>query len=131
MSARLFAQKAFFMTALVLTAFFIQSLSTPTPSYAQTTDEIQQQIADHNKKISDLEAEIAKYQKQLDTLGSQHVTLAGSLKSLDVTRKQLLTKILSLQQQISALTLELKQLGRQINDKQKSCCLSVQFLVVR
>ena len=95
---------------------------------AQTTAEIQQQIADHNKKISDLEAEISKYQAQLNALGNTHATLASSIKALDITRAQLTTKIKSLQQQIGALNLELTQLSRQITDKQKAITLNKRTL---
>ncbi|MEK7602298.1 MAG: peptidoglycan DD-metalloendopeptidase family protein [Patescibacteria group bacterium] len=95
---------------------------------AQSTNDIQQQIADHNKKIADLEAEIATYQKQLNQLGTQHATLATSIKSLDVSRAQLTAKIKSLQQKIGALNLELKQLGNQIADKQQSISLSKRTL---
>ncbi|MGE5540940.1 MAG: murein hydrolase activator EnvC family protein [Bacillota bacterium] len=92
--------------------------------HAQTTAEIQQQIAEHNKKIADLDAEIAQYQKQLDALGSQHATLATSIKSLDTQRKALTTKIQSLQQQIGKLNLEIRQLGGQIADKEQSISLN-------
>lgn len=98
------------------------------PVFAQTTDQIQQQISDHNKKIADLEAEISKYQVQLNSLGSQHVTLATNIKSLDIRRKQLQAKIQSLQQQISGLGLELRQLGSQIAEKQSSINLNKRTL---
>jgi murein DD-endopeptidase MepM/ murein hydrolase activator NlpD len=95
---------------------------------AQTSDAIQAQIDDHNKKIADLEAEIATYQKQLDALGNQHLTLASSIKSLDTQRKALTTKIQSLQLQIGALNLEITQLGRQITVKQQSIDLNKQTI---
>ena len=98
------------------------------PVFAQTTDQIQQQISDHNKKIADLEAEISKYQIQLNALGSQHVTLATNIKSLDIRRKQLQVKIQSLQQQIGSLGLELRQLGNQIAQKQTSINLNKRTL---
>ncbi len=91
---------------------------------ADSASDIQQQIADHNKKIADLDAEIASYQKQLDTLGNQHQTLATSIKSLDTTRAQLTAKIKSLQQQIATLNLELQQLSGQIASKQQSITLN-------
>jgi murein DD-endopeptidase MepM/ murein hydrolase activator NlpD len=92
--------------------------------HAQASSDIQQQIADHNKKIADLEAEIATYQKQLTALGTQHATLATSIQSLDTQRKALQAKISSLQQQIGKLNLELKQLGSQIADKEQSISLN-------
>lgn len=111
----------------VLLGFFV-AYAPVHQAQAQSTDDIQSQIADHNKKIADLEAEISKYQAQLNALSSQHVTLASSIKALDITRQQLTSKIKSLQQQISALNLELKQLSRQIDDKQKSITLSKRTL---
>lgn len=115
------------LLSLVVTTGFL-SFHVPVYVHAQTTEQIQQQIADHNKKIADLEAEISKYQAQLNALGTQHATLATSIKSLDVTRKQLAAKILSLQQQIGALNLELRQLDRQITEKQKAINLNKQTL---
>lgn len=91
---------------------------------AQSTDDIQAQIAAHNQQIAALNAEIAQYQKQLDALGTQHQTLATSIQSLDTQRKALTTKIAALQQQIATLTLEITQLGRQIAVKQQSIDLN-------
>lgn len=110
----------FVITSVLLLVFVVQ---VPGAS-AQTADEIQTQINDHNQKIQALDAEIALYQKQLDSLGTQHQTLATSIKSLDTTRKQLTSKIASLQQQIGALNLELRKLGYQIADKQQSISLN-------
>lgn len=96
--------------------------------HAQSTAEIQQQIADHNRKIKELDAEIAKYQKELQVLGSQKATLNTSIQSLNTQRAKLNAKIKSLQQQIGKLNLELRQLGVQIDTKQKQISLSRQAL---
>lgn len=105
-------------------------LTTPLVPFAraQTTADIQQQIADHTKKIQALDAEIAQYQKQLNALGTQHATLASSIKALDTQKKALAAKIASLQQQIAKLNLELKQLAGQIDTKQKQINLSQRAL---
>lgn len=118
-------QARFFVIASFLLALSLTVVGQiPPVAHAQTTAEIQQQIADHNKKIADLDAEIATYQKQLNTLGSQHQTLATSIQSLDTTRKQLTTKIKSLQNQIATLALELRQLSGQIATKEQSIDLN-------
>jgi len=114
--------------ALLLVLLFAIAPYAVGQAEAQTTAEIQQQIADHNAKIKALDAEIAQYQKQLDALGTQHQTLASSIKSLDTQKKALTTKIQSLQQQIAKLNLELRQLAGQITTKEQEINLSQKAL---
>ncbi len=116
--------RSFALPVLLLACALIVAIPFAERAGAQTASEIQQQISEHNKKISDLEKEIALYQKQLDALGTQKASLTTSIKSLDTQRKALTAKIQSLQRQISALTLELKQLGYQIADKEQSINLN-------
>ncbi len=116
--------RSFVFAFLLLALSFLAVAPFATGVHAQTTDQLQQQIDDHNKQIASIEAEIAQYQKQLDALGTQHQTLATSIKSLDTQRAALTAKIKSLQQQITTLNLELKKLAGQISDKQQSIDLN-------
>jgi murein DD-endopeptidase MepM/ murein hydrolase activator NlpD len=88
---------------------------------AQTAanSDIQSQISTQSQQITALQAEIAGYQKQLDTLGSQKQTLQSSLKSIDVTRQKTSAQISLIENQIAAANAQLQSLGGLIVTKQQ------------
>src|SRR5690348_10785550 len=91
--------------------------------YAQTStstaaNALQQKIDQRNSDIKALEAEIAKYQVQIDDLGSQATSLSSTIKSLQLTQKKLEANIALTQEKIASKTYEIQKLGTQINGKQ-------------
>lgn len=84
---------------------------------AETATELQTKIDQRNRDISGLEAQIKEYQKQIDELGGQASSLSATIKSLDLSRKQLETKIAVTQDQISAKNYEIQKLGSEIDLK--------------
>lgn len=92
-------------------------------THADTAEEIQNQIETHNKKISDLEAEIATFQKQLNVISGQKQTLQSEIATLDLTRKKITAQITVTQNKISATNLALNRLALTITNKSEAIAL--------
>jgi murein DD-endopeptidase MepM/ murein hydrolase activator NlpD len=105
---RLFRLFIFFVI-LALPIFF---------SSAQTAEEVRQKIEDKNAEIEKIESEIRSYQKQLGDLSNQKVTLASSLKQLDLTRKKLNADISLTQKKIDKTNLKIENLSTDIAKKE-------------
>ncbi len=104
-----------FILTLLLAGFSQISVDS---AYAETVDDIKDQIESHNEKIQAIEREIAAYQKQLNVLGAQGQTLQTAIKSIDVTRQQTTSQINATQNRISASNLKLNELAYEIADKE-------------
>lgn len=108
----------FFRPALLVAFLFCLTLVPVPTTYADTVDDIRAQIEEQNRKIKEVEKEIAAYQKQLNVLGTQNQTLTTAIKSIDVTRQQTTSKITATQNRISASNLKLNELSYEIADKE-------------
>ncbi|HEV7121442.1 MAG TPA: peptidoglycan DD-metalloendopeptidase family protein [Candidatus Paceibacterota bacterium] len=86
---------------------------------ADTPADVQAQIDQHNAAITELNAEIAAYQKQLDVLGGQKQTLTSAIKTIDVSRAQTSTQVQVTQNKIGATDLQLTQIRGDIATKQQ------------
>lgn len=89
-------------------------------AHAQTPEELARQIAAQQEEIKKLDAEIAAYEKQLTQIGAQKQTLQSTISGLELSRKQLATKINATKKQISTTELEIKQLDSDIGDASTS-----------
>lgn len=94
-------------------------LAMPVFSIASTAEELRSKIGAHNDQITALEAEIAQYQKQLNETSAEKQTLQGTLNALDISRKKTNAKVKVAQNQISATTLQIRQLGGNIKNKEE------------
>ena len=103
------------MGALAL--LFFVSAST---ALAQSTDELQAQIKQHNDQIAALDKEIAQYEAQLQLVGAKKQTLQSTIDQLNLQRKKLVASITATQNKISATGLEIKQLAQGIAAKETS-----------
>ena len=93
-------------------------------SYAQTAEEVRNQINQKSADIAKLEEEIRAYQKELDSLGKEKVSLSGSIKQLDLTKKKLNTDISVTQSKIDKTNLTIQSLSSDIGSKENSIDLS-------
>ncbi len=100
------------LTVLVMVPVFL--------SYAQTASEIKNKISQRNDDIDKLEQEIKQYQIQLDDLGKQKSSLAGSIAELDITRKKLNADIAVTQNKIDKTNYTIQGLSSQIGTKENS-----------
>src|SRR3989344_4086548 len=62
-------------------------------AYAESVDEIKQNINSHNDKIKQLEEEIKKYEKQIEVVGTEAKSLQNTVKVLDINQKKIGTEI--------------------------------------
>lgn len=87
----------------------------PAVSFGATAAELQDKISTQNKAIDAAQAQIARYQDQLNQLGSQKNTLANTIKILDLQSQKLAADIKLTEDKISATNLKLSSLGVSIN----------------
>ena len=85
-------------------------------SFAQTIDEIQQNINSDSDKISQLDAEINAYQKQIEAVNGQAQTLQSAIQALDINQKKISAEIKKTEISIQKTNLTIKDLGGQIGD---------------
>lgn len=95
-------------------ALYAQSATTTAPQGLQA------QIEQQNSQITQLNTEIAQYQKQLNATDQQKKTLQTALSQIALSLKKTSTSINLSQAQISATELQILQLSAAINVKQAS-----------
>ena len=97
---------------IVLAGIFAASIA-----HAQSADELKGKISDRNNAIAALEAEIKKYQVEIDALGKEKDTLSNTIKALDISKKKLEADTKVTENKIATKNLEIKELSLQIGDK--------------
>ncbi len=108
----------------VLLGFFVFSFLFFSNTFAQSVSEIRAQMEQKDADIARLEREIAKYQAELADIGKQKNSLAGAIKSLDLTKKKLSSDIAVTQNKVDRTNLKIQSLGRDIGTKENSISLS-------
>lgn len=98
-------------------AFFLSSLFIPI-AHADRAEELRTQIANTASQLKSIEAEIAAFQKQLDTIAGQKNTLQSTISALDINRKKLSADISATEAKIRSANLIIEQLGDDIGDIQ-------------
>jgi murein DD-endopeptidase MepM/ murein hydrolase activator NlpD len=86
-------------------------------AFAQSVEELQSKISGYNAKIDALEQEIKQFEDQLSVIGSEKQTLQSTVNELDVSRKKISTNITLTENRISATTLQIQELGKEIGVK--------------
>lgn len=104
----------------IILCVFALSLTTSGHIFAQTAEELQSKINEHNATIQQLNAEINQYQTELTKTSSQAQTLQTAVKSLDINSKKLGTDVKVTTQKIDTTNLEIKKIGSDINVKQSA-----------
>ena len=100
---------------VLLAAVFLLA-SVPLAAWAQSATDLQTKIETHNKAISQLEAEIAQYQQQLVSLGSQKDTLANAVSILNLEAKKIAADMKVTEGKIGNANLRLASLGSSIQE---------------
>lgn len=95
-------------------------LGTPRYALADAASDIQAQIDANKQQLGALEAEIAAFQEQLNTLGKKKNTLQSTIGSLTLSQQQLATQIKITQNKIASANLNIKELSLSIGDKEAS-----------
>ncbi|KKW20152.1 MAG: Membrane-bound metallopeptidase [Parcubacteria group bacterium GW2011_GWA2_51_10] len=92
----------------------------PFVSFAQTRDELQQEIDRNSVEIEKLNKEIAQFQTQLDSTVKQKNTLQNQIAQLDLQRKKLTASINLTKNQIKTTQLQIQQLAGGIAKKEST-----------
>lgn len=87
---------------------------------AQTAEELSNKIEQKNDDIRKLEQDIKAFQAQLDKLGKEKSSLAGSIQELDITKKKLGADISVTQNKIDKTNLKIQGLSKDIGTKEQS-----------
>ncbi|MCX6753298.1 MAG: peptidoglycan DD-metalloendopeptidase family protein [Candidatus Nomurabacteria bacterium] len=103
--------------SFIILGFFV---CTNIQIYAQTAEDLQNQINQRNNDIANLEKEIKSFNNQLNDLSKQKDSLNVSLQQLDLSKKQLTANISVTQKKIENTNSKINTLSSQIGDKQDS-----------
>ena len=108
--------------ALLLLVLFSAGclLGNPRFALADEASDIQSKIEANKQQLESLEAEIAAFQKELDTIGAKKNTLQSTISSLTLSQKQLAAQIKVTQNKIASANLRIRQLSSSITDKEAS-----------
>lgn len=105
----------FFAVVLVISASYLGAQETP---QNESVDALQALIDERNKQLESIEAEIRKYEAQLNEVGKDKQSLQNAIDTLDISRKKILTDIRATETKISSTDLEIQELDREITIKQ-------------
>jgi len=85
-------------------------------SFAQSIDELKQNINNHGDKIKKLEEEIKVYEKEIEIVGGQAKTLQSAVQVLDINQKKIGTEIKKTETNIQKTSLTIDSLGGEIGN---------------
>ncbi|KKQ78195.1 MAG: hypothetical protein A3A96_00110 [Candidatus Zambryskibacteria bacterium RIFCSPLOWO2_01_FULL_39_39] len=97
-------------------------------AYAESVDEIKQNINSHNDKIKQLEEEIKKYEKQIEVVGTEAKSLQNTVKVLDINQKKIGTEIKKTETNIQKTNLTIGKLGGEIEDIEQKISSNVEAI---
>lgn len=86
------------------------------PVFAQTVDELKEQITNRGAEIEKLEEEIDGYNREIVKVQAEASTLSHAINELDWTRKKLLTDIAVTENEIEATELTIEKLQIEIKN---------------
>lgn len=90
------------------------------PIYATVSlDDLQDKISEKSAQIEQIEKDIAKYEKELQTVGGERKTLETAIAELNVTRQKLLSDITLTQKKIEQTGYSIEQLETAIQEQEE------------
>lgn len=98
----------------------VLAISGATIVRAQSADELQQQISEHNAQIDQLNKEIAQYEQQLTVVGAKKKTLQNAITSLNLSIKKTNANISVTKNKIGTTEAQIQQLSGDIADRQST-----------
>lgn len=114
------------LTAVALVIFFVLNITGV--SFAQSIDEIKQNINSHSDKIKQLEEEIKTYEKQIEAVGAEAQTLQNAIKVLDINQKKISAEIAKTETNIQKTNLIIKNLSGEIGDAETKIASNVEAI---
>lgn len=108
----------------LIVIFLLIVICMPTVAYGlPSADEVSQQIADTNKEIEKINAQIKIYQDQIDKTHQTGTTLKSAIAELTLTRNKLLKQVEQTSKKIQATGTVIKSLDNTITEKEKEIVL--------
>ncbi|MEK7638842.1 MAG: peptidoglycan DD-metalloendopeptidase family protein [Patescibacteria group bacterium] len=102
--------------ALLVGILIILAFSFAPSAFAQTElERLQTQIQDRNSRLSQIEAEIAKYEADLKVVGAEKKTLQNAINQLELERKKVTAEIAKTENLIASTDLEINKLVLEIS----------------
>lgn len=95
----------------------------PTPTRADTVEQIRDQIKAINAERAKIDEEIKTYEKQLVQIAGSKQTLQSAIATLDVSRNKTAAQIRDIQKKIQSANLRLDELADEISEKEASIAL--------
>lgn len=93
-------------------------VSIPSAFAESEIDRLKSEINSRSNRLTEIEAEIAEYEKQLKQVGSEKKTLQNAINQLELERKKVGTEIMRTENLISSTDLEINKLILEINRTQ-------------
>lgn len=87
---------------------------------ADTATELREKISERNTEIEEIEEEIEQYQEQLFGIRQEAQTLDNAIKELELTEQKLSADIRLTSRRITATTLIIDQISKEILEKEKN-----------
>jgi murein DD-endopeptidase MepM/ murein hydrolase activator NlpD len=100
----------------IIIFLIFSALSIASVSFAQSIDEIRQNIASHNDRIKQLDEEIKSYENQIVQIGGEAQTLQNTIKVLDINQKKIAAEIQKTETSIQKTNLTIQNLSGEIGD---------------
>lgn len=107
---------------------FLFVFSTAHYIFGATADSVRQQIDGINAQIQALDREIQQYQSQISQTAEEGNTLANLIKELTLTRSKLLKELEQTTKKITATSLAINGLDKDIDSREKSIELGEQAI---
>ncbi len=114
------------MSVRVLVAFFVGILlpqlflvSAPSVFAESEIDRLKNEINNRSNRLTEIEAEIAKFNSQLQEVGAEKQTLQSAINRLELERKKVNAEISKTENQITSTDLEINKLILEISRTQK------------
>ncbi len=108
------------LVLILVISFGCSNLIIKNLTYAETAEELRQQIEKTNQSIADLDKEIKKYQNQIAETAEQAKTLSNLIKELNYTRSKLIKEKELTEVKIQATNLAILKISGNINEQEKS-----------
>ncbi|MEX0935092.1 MAG: peptidoglycan DD-metalloendopeptidase family protein [Candidatus Paceibacterota bacterium] len=83
------------------------------------SNELRDQIEEHNERIERIEAEIRAYEREISAIAQERQSLEQELAQLDLSRRKLSADISLLQQRINSADLQIERLSIEIQEKER------------
>lgn len=114
------------LLVLIFVIFIILKISSIV--FAESVDEIKQNINSHNDKIKRLEEEIKTYTKQIEVVSGEAKNLQNTIQVLDINQKKIGTEIKKTETNIKKTNLTIEELNSEIDTTESKITSNIEAI---